>query len=135
MDIEGGDGRELILKEVRELERERVILRVAIEEGDIVNDGIKGRFWEIVKRTLSFLKQAYVEEACAACAAPGQSPNFHMGRVANVDDIFNTIEVNFVQGKEKATARMEAINQRIKDLHDILDKKSGAGYTGGTGEV
>ena len=135
MNIEGGGAREDILKDIREIEREIRLLNVAIEEGDVVNDNLNGTFWQILKRTLLFLKQAYVEEACSAAQTPNQSPQFFLGRVANVDDIFNTIEVNFVQGKEKAIERKEILLQRISSLQDILDRKSGEGYTGGTGEL
>ena len=135
LDIEGGDGRSELMREVHQIEREIQILNVAIEEGDVVSDGLNSKFWVIIKRTLAFLGESYKQEAYEAAKTPSLSPNFFLGRLANLDDIATVVENNFVQGKERAIERKEACTRRIKDIYEILDKKGGLGYTGGLGGI
>lgn len=133
MDIEGENPKVEIGKEIRRLQRENEALRIAVEEGDIVAQELKGRFWALINRTFDFLEQSYKEEAYEAAKVPGLSPQFYLGRMANLDDLRTIITNNFVQGKDQAIARREANEFRIKELNDILDNKEKPGYNGAAG--
>lgn len=122
-------------REIRLLEREIVFLNVSIDEGDVIEEGLKSDFWKIQKRTFDFLRESYLEEAYDSAKTPGQSPNFFLGRLAHMGDVQRIIETNFVQGKEISLKRRESCLARIQEIKDILDKKDNPGYTGGQGEI
>ena len=133
--LEGGDDSQAGFKsEILSIEREILVLNVVIEEGDVMVEGLNSRFWAILKRTCLSLSDSYKHEAYEAVQKPSISPGFFLGRMANIDDILFLAEVSFFQGKERAITRKEACLQRIKEIREILDRKSGLGYTGGTGE-
>lgn len=124
-----------IRQEIRALEREIVVLNVAIEEGDCVREALGGQFWGLVRRTLQALSESYKAEAYEAVRTPAQSPNYFLGRMSNNDDIVSIVENNFIQGAERALERRNFLQSRIDELKEILDKGENPGYTGGNGEM
>lgn len=132
--LEGSDPIIEFKGEIRQLEREIFVLNIAIDEGVIIQEGLKSDFWRIQERTFDFLTESYLEEAFEAARTPNQSSKFFLGRIAHMAEIRRIMKTNFVQGKDIALKRREACQARIQEINDILDKKSNPGYTGGQGE-
>lgn len=120
--------------ELKEIYREILIQDVIINDGNIVLEGLKSDFWKIFQRTIQALQESYKQEAYDASKDNNKNTGAYLGRMEMVDHITRIMNENFIQNREGALLKKEALIKRTLEIQDILDSKETLGYTGGNSE-